>query len=203
MKLEIPFYPQSTDFTCDPACLVMALKHFYPQTQVSRELEFDIWREAYGIGIPGCMPQGLAYSALLRGLKARLICIQSHIVQVSEKLARGENKEIALFTSRTLLEKAKTQGMTIVDKSPGLQDMEKAMANKEIPLVMINMHLLHNQDSPHWIVVTGIDNQSVSINDPYNKHGKDVQVKREDLLQMMDDLERYSEIDKRMLLLSK
>src|SRR3989338_10397212 len=122
MKLDIPFYSQSTEFTCDPACLMMALKYFYSEIELSKELEFDIWREAYGIGIPGCMPQGLAYSALVRGLNATLICKKEKIIEISEKIAQGENKKIALFTSKKLFEKAKINGMTIIDKTPDLTD---------------------------------------------------------------------------------
>src|SRR3989344_3969121 len=138
IKLNVPFYRQSTDFTCDPACLMMALKYFFPRTKFSQELEFDIWREAYGIGIPGCMPQGLAFSALLRNLKAALICRKENIIQISDKLAIGENKEISLSTSRILLEKSKEKGMEIIDKLPDLNDIEKALRNNKIPLVMIN-----------------------------------------------------------------
>lgn len=200
MRLNIPFYPQSTEFTCDPACLMMALKYFN-FLNFSRELEFDIWREAYGIGIPGCMPQGLAFSALARGLKVSLICKRENIIQISEKLAKGEDREIALFTSKKLFEK--TKEMNVIDKNPELKDIEEALLSNKIPLVMMHMDLLHKIDSPHWVVVTGFDKKNVWINDPYNKNGKDVLVKKNKFLEMMNDLEKYSEIGKRMLVVWK
>lgn len=202
-RLNVPFYQQSTDFTCDPACLMMALKYFFPRIKLSRELELDIWRESYGIGIPGCMPQGLACSALTMGLNATLICKKEKILEISKKIAQGENKKIALFTSKLLFEKAKMKGMNIIDKAPDLNDIEKALKNKEIPLVMINMILLHKQDSPHWIVVSGIDKKNICINDPYDREGKDLLIERNKFLQMMNDLKKYSEMDPRMLVVSK
>jgi len=201
IKLNVPFYRQSTDFTCDPACLMMALKYFFPRTKFSQELEFDIWREAYGIGIPGCMPQGLAYSSLVRGLNATLICKKEKIIEISEKIAQGENKKIALFTSKKLFEKAKINGMTIIDKTPDLTDIEKALVNNELPLVMINMKLLHEQDSPHWIIISGIDKENVRINDPYVEDGEGCLVERNKFLQMLGDLRKYSGIAPRVLLL--
>ena len=93
--------------------------------------------------------------------------------------------------------------MVVVDKSPTLQDIEKAIITGELPLVMINMKRLHQQDSPHWIVVTGADKENISINDPYNENGKDILVRRENFMQMMNDLDTYSGIAKRVLLLSK
>ena len=203
MKLDIPFYSQSTEFTCDPACLMMALKYFYSEIELSKELEFDIWREAYGIGIPGCMPQGLAYSTLLRKLNATLICKKENLVEMSEKLAAGENKEITLFTSQTLLKKAIDIGLNLFDKSPNLEDIENALSKNQIPIVMVNMKLLHNIDSPHWIIVSGMNKENLWINDPYNKNGRDFVIKRKEILQMMDDLKKYSGIEKRMLLIFK
>ena len=200
MRLNIPFYPQSTEFTCDPACLMMTLKYFYPEMKLSNELELDIWREAYGIGIPGCMPQGLAYSALLRNLNATLICKKENLVEISEKLATGENKEITLFTSKALLEKANDIGLNLVDKSPNIEDIEDALSKNQIPIVMVHMNLLYKIDSPHWVIVSGVDKENLWVNDPYNKNGKDFAIKRKEFLQMMDDLVKYSEIDKRMLL---
>ncbi len=200
MRLNIPFYQQSTEFTCDPACLMMALKYFC-FFEFSKALEFDIWREAYGIGIPGCMPQGLAVSALARGLKAELICKKENIIQISEKLAKGEDREIALFTSKRLFEKAKE--MKLIDKNPELKDIEEVILNNRIPIVMIHMKLLHNIDSPHWVIVTGFSKDNLWINDPYNKNGKDILVKKNKFLEMMGDLEKYSEMGKRVLVVWK
>ena len=203
IKLKVPFYLQSTAFTCDPACLMMALKYFYPRCVLSRSLEFEIWREAYGIGISGCMPQGLAYSALKRGLNATLICKKKRIIQISEKLATGYNREIALFTSKRLLKEARKRGMRIIDTSPDMKDIEKALAADSIPIVMINMRLLHNLNSPHWVIVIGLDERLVWINDPYDRKGKGLSIAKENFLEMMNDLNKYTQIDKRILLVSK
>lgn len=203
MKFDIPFYPQSTSFTCDPACLMMGMKYFKPKLKLDRNLEFDIWRESYGIGIPGCMPQGLAYSALLRNLHVTLVCKRKGLVQISNKLAKGESKRVTLFTSEELLEKAKEKGMKLMDEDPTLDIIEEALRKNKIPLVMVHMNLLHKIDSPHWIVVIGVDNKNVLINDPYNKRGKNLKISKNDFVTMMNDLRKYSKIEKRMLILHK
>ncbi|MBI4162371.1 MAG: peptidase C39 family protein, partial [Candidatus Aenigmarchaeota archaeon] len=149
-KLNIPFYRQSTSFTCDPACLMMALKYFYPKIRLSQELEFDIWRESYGIGIPGCMPQGIAYSTLIRKLNAIVICRRNAINKIPRKIAKGENKQIAELTSKELFRKAASNGMKLIDKSPDIKDIEFLLEKGQVPIIMVNMKLLHNIDSPHW-----------------------------------------------------
>ena len=200
MKLQIYFYPQTLSYTCDPACLMMALKYFKPKIKLNKKLEFQIWRESFGIGIPGCMPQGLAYSALIRGLKAEIICKKEKLIQISDKIATGENKKVSLFTSKEFLIKSK--GLEIKDKEPNLTDIEEAIKLNKIPLVMINMLILHKIDSPHWIVVTGYDNENIFINDPYNKQGKDIVIKKEIFIQMLKDLKDYSGLDERVLIIS-
>jgi hypothetical protein len=205
MKLNIPYWYQHTSFTCDPACVMMALKFFRPSVKLSRELEFEIWREAYGIGIPGCMPQGLAVSVLKRGLKATLICKKSGLFECSKKLAKEkEAREVCIFTSKELYRKAKSMGMKVKLKDPEISDIKFALKNNSVPLVMVNASLVHKIDSPHWVIVTGVDKEKAWINDPLKPRGKkDLEISIKELKQMMEDLKRKSKINKRILLISK
>ncbi len=132
------------------------------------------------------MPQGLALSALSRGLNATMICKKKGHIQISKKLANLENRKITLVTSNELLKKAKKMGMKIVDKNPSLSDIENALINNTIPIVMINMKLLHKTDSPHWIVAVGIDEKTVWINDPLNKNGKNLAIKKDLFLHILE-----------------
>lgn len=42
----VPYYQQTLDFTCGPACLLMAMKALQPERSMSRAEELQIWREA-------------------------------------------------------------------------------------------------------------------------------------------------------------
>ena len=201
MRLKVQFYPQRTKFTCDPACLMMALKYFNPKIKLSTDLEFQIWRESYGIGILGCMPQGLAYSALIRGLTVVLICRKDSVSKISRKIATGENFDITVKTSQELLRKSKKLGMKIIDKKPLLSDVRDAIDKGGIPLIMINMKRIHGIDSPHWVTITGYDNGLFFINDPYSK--KPGKIEEYQLATCMDDLGKLSGVEKRVLILSK
>jgi ABC-type bacteriocin/lantibiotic exporter with double-glycine peptidase domain len=204
MKLNVPYYPQSTEFTCDPACLMMAIKFFRPTTKLCRSLEFEIWREAYGIGIPGCMPQGLAYSALKRGLGATIICKKEALFECSMKLVKTkEEKEVTIFTSKELYKKARRLGMKVKFKDPTIDDIHLAIEKNSIPLVMVHAGVIHKIDSPHWIIVTGIEKEKVWVNDPLKPLGKkDLLITTSHLNKMMNDLKAKSEINKRILVIS-
>lgn len=40
MKFNVPYYVQTSEFSCGPACVLMVMKHFEPNLKLNRELEF-------------------------------------------------------------------------------------------------------------------------------------------------------------------
>ena len=74
--LPVPYYPQTTEFTCGPAALIMAMAALNEQQPLTTLEELQIWREATTIfmlaGHGGCGPQGLAHAAWRRGYEASL-----------------------------------------------------------------------------------------------------------------------------------
>ena len=68
--LQVPYYQQSTGFTCGSAALMMAMSALRPSFVADQRTEFQIWREATTIfmtsGHGGCGPHGLAYAAAKR-----------------------------------------------------------------------------------------------------------------------------------------
>ncbi|HBU65362.1 MAG TPA: ribosomal-protein-alanine acetyltransferase, partial [Alcanivorax sp.] len=79
-RLDIPWVRQTTEFTCGPACLLMA-RHALDGHAPADTDELLIWREATTIfmtaGHGGCHPLGLALAARRRGLSATVYCNQS------------------------------------------------------------------------------------------------------------------------------
>ena len=66
-------YRQSTSFTCGPACVLMALSHFFSRINQNRGKQLEIWSESVVPPIKGTSAFGLAYSLRKRGLNARVI----------------------------------------------------------------------------------------------------------------------------------
>ena len=119
IKLLIPFYRQVSQFTCGPACLMMAMKFFQPSLNLNRKLEFDIWREANLVESYGTSKEGLALAAARRGFdvytlgralrhieRKELFCIGIQYISVSmkknldewETLARAGQVDLAKLT---------------------------------------------------------------------------------------------------------
>lgn len=73
---HVPHYAQTTDFTCGPAALLMAMKFLNPEQPMTHIEELNVWREATTIfmtrGHGGTSPLGLALAAKHRGYHAEL-----------------------------------------------------------------------------------------------------------------------------------
>ena len=67
MSLKIPYYAQSAEFTCGPACVLMVLKFFNPHLKLNRTLEFEVWRQCNMIGARGADPFGISVPLLDAG----------------------------------------------------------------------------------------------------------------------------------------
>lgn len=66
-RRRLPYYNQSTDFTCGAASLLMAMRGLDSDIPFDRVHELQIWREAntvfMGAGHPGSSPYGIALAA--------------------------------------------------------------------------------------------------------------------------------------------
>ncbi|MEZ5799702.1 MAG: peptidase C39 family protein [Nitratireductor sp.] len=75
--LTHPYYEQTTDFTCGPCCLMMALARYVPGYVLEPVNEIRLWREATTVfmmsGLGGCEPHGLAVAAVEAGLSAEIL----------------------------------------------------------------------------------------------------------------------------------
>jgi len=71
--LDVPFYRQTQDFTCGPACVMMAMAYFDYGVEMGKDLEIDIWREAHPGEIYGTIRYGLALAAKKRGFGASIL----------------------------------------------------------------------------------------------------------------------------------
>jgi len=73
MKFNVPYYEQTSEFTCGPACILMVMKHFDPRIELTRQLEFEVWRHCNMIGTKGADPFGLAVPLIDAGFEVQLI----------------------------------------------------------------------------------------------------------------------------------
>ncbi len=174
MQLDVPYYQQTADFTCGPACVLMVVKYFDPDEQVSREFEFDVWRETTTIGSWGSDPYGLSLPLLKRGLLVNVISEKEQPFPL-QRIARvwGEDAaEVALFAVNQSQKKALDLGLKFEKRKPTLEDTKTAVYSGSLAIALVNMYVVHRYNIPHWVVAVGFDGDSVYVKDPYPPKGK-------------------------------
>lgn len=172
-SIRVPYYPQTTDFTCGPACLLMAMAALQPGRTMERREEVQLWREATTVfmtsGHGGCSPQGLALAALNRGFRVRLQ------VSVAGPLfldgVRDEHKKEVM---RLVHDEFQAQlARSDVEHIPDAQlDFSRLLADGGQPLVLISSYRLTRSKAPHWVIVTDCDEEFVYLHDPDVDHSQ-------------------------------
>ncbi|MCV2885523.1 GNAT family N-acetyltransferase/peptidase C39 family protein [Aestuariibacter sp. AA17] len=164
-----PWYQQTTEFTCGPSSLMMALGKLDKQFVLSQRLELDLWREATTIfmmaGHGGCHPIGLALAAHKRGYKSEVFINQA-LPLFTGGVRSTHKKEIIEHVELHFEEQATAEGITIKNEEFTLEHLKAALSSGKAVLTMISTYQLDGHKVPHWIAVTAIDDTCLYIHDP-------------------------------------
>ena len=163
-----PWYQQTTEFTCGPAALLMAMGSLDNSTELSQSHELALWREGTTIfmtsGHGGCHPFGLALAANKRGFKSEVI------VNTSEPLfldgVRSDNKKTVLATvHQQFVEGIASANIPVTYKDVELTDIETWLNQGFSVLLLISTYRFDGKKSPHWVCVTHLDAHCVYVHD--------------------------------------
>lgn len=173
-QLKVPYYPQSLEFTCGPACLMMALRyHGYPK-RFSQALELTLWREATTIfmlsGHGGTSAHGLALAARRRGFAATVIA-RDNSVPFLDSVRDPIKKSVIALSHQHFSRELKRLGGKQQIRDFGSAEVERALLKGYVPLVLLSGYRLYGEKVPHWCVVTGFDEAFLYLHDPYIPKG--------------------------------
>lgn len=169
VKLPVPQYRQATQFTCGPACLMMAMKFFQPNLRLTRELEFDIWREANLVESYGTSKEGLALAAARRGFEVYTIgrtLPHSFIDAIKDQIPNLDLGVLELLYEDT---KTKFRSMGLRNQSSRIEllKLRQTLMRSHVPILLTSTLLfLKGEDLPHWVVVTGYGRDGWYVNNP-------------------------------------
>ncbi len=181
---DVPFYQQTFDFTCGPACLIMALHHFDPSIRLDRAMEIEIWREANMVEIRGTTSYGLALSAWRRGFPVRIInnTDAMPLRQLILKRRPEVKEELLDLFFEDLKKKCLEAGIPSEFREIELDDMKLALLKDELPILLTSTRVSAEEHIPHWILVTGWEGDRYFVNNPYVPDGRRVEVLSEEVL---------------------
>jgi predicted double-glycine peptidase len=168
---RVPYYNQTTDFTCGPSSLLMAMKALDPKADFTRTHELLLWREANTIfmgsdGHGGCGAAGLALAAHRRGFSAEVWVNHKGTLLGSRPKTRDRAKVMKLLQQADLAEMKRLKIPYHIG-ARSIAQLRADLAGGAMPIVLVSMDYIHKDPTAHWVVVTGVDDDCVTVNDPW------------------------------------
>ena len=169
-QVKVPYYQQSTDFTCGPACLMMAMKALDPSLRLDRRLELRLWRESTSIfmtsGHGGCGPFGLAVAVHDHGFDVELF-VKQRGVFLADSVRNPAKKEVIRIVEEDYLDRIKDLGLKLHHRPARFPEVQKLFEAGGIPLVLISSWRIYQERFPHWVVITGFEERFIYTHDPF------------------------------------
>jgi len=164
------YYSQTSDFTCGPSCMMMALKAFDPDYAFSRVEEFRLWRESTTVfmqsGHGGCEPVGMAVALARRGLSVEVFLSQTPPLFLDS--VRQKDRREALTLIQADYRRAADEMKIPVHIAPLDTDgLSAALAGGAFVIVLVSLYQMVGSRTPHWVLVYGEENGRFLIHDPW------------------------------------
>jgi len=172
--LDVPYFQQTRTATCGPACLMMVMKYYHPSLEFSRKLEFALWMKSFSLFFFGGTFQfGLAAAASKHGFKAE--------IYQQNRFSYGYPRSPGLATriENIVSSHARRLKIPIVYGTDNIAVIRDGLQRLIPPIVFVNLHPIIGENVFHWVVVTGLDEQNVYINDPYVPMGFTLKQKKD------------------------
>lgn len=195
----VPWYQQTTGFTCGPASLMMAMATLDTRQKPDQATELDIWREATTIfmtsGHGGCHPFGLALAAHKRGFDAKVYVNQRGALFL-EGVRDPDKKLIMALVHDQFLARVKSNKIPVYYQDVTQLDLEQAIKEGAIVLALVSSYRLDRKKAPHWVTITAYDDTCFFVHDPDPSLEEQTGLDCEDLPIARSDLARMSQFGK-------
>ena len=169
VQLPMPLYIQTTPFTCGAACLLMSFSCLSGH-EPSRTEELQLWREATTIfmaaGHGGCSAQGLALAALRRGYSIEL-WTQSRSTPFIDSVRDKNKKAVITLVHNDFCQQLASQHITVHNASPTIIQLKQWIDQGCVVLLMISTYRFNGKKEPHWIILSGMNENFFFIHDPF------------------------------------
>jgi len=190
-SLDVPYYEQTSEFTCGPACVLMTAAALTRDPfELARVNEFKVWRRCCLIGIGGTDAFGFALPLLDRGLDVRVLNETTPTIprDLLESFLTEEDATLAQWSSKQAREEAEAEGADVEARAPTVDDVGEALAEGWVPNCLVGMDEVHGEEIPHWVVVLGVGEDEVLLHDPYPPRGQaSMTVPRKSFVRMLDE----------------
>ena len=163
------YFHQTTEFTCGPACIMMALAWADRSFKPAPAFEFQLWREATTIfmtsGPGGCEPYGLAVALKRHGLEPEVYVSRAGPYFL-DTARSADKRRVMQVTQHAYHREAETLGipshLTPVNESV----LMRAFDAGSVAIVLVSGYHMVPRGRPHWVFAFGRDGRHVLMHDP-------------------------------------
>jgi ribosomal protein S18 acetylase RimI-like enzyme len=167
---EVSYYAQTTDFTCGPAAMMIAMAAVGRKVVFSRRLEFELWREANGIYLStapgGCDPFGIAVALARRGLSASLYVSRPGPYFMAGQ-RKASSREIMKAVQAVFRDEAAERNVPIHYAPLCRDELLAALDRGAVAITLISTYRMYHTRVPHWIVAYDHDSDYIFAHDPF------------------------------------
>jgi ribosomal protein S18 acetylase RimI-like enzyme len=186
-----PYFHQTVDFTCGPACIMMALawatslpgpgarassqpgpssrSRAEQKFQPAPAFEFELWRQATtiftGSGTGGCEPYGMAVTLARHGLTPELV-VSRPGPYFLDTVTSADARRVMELTQAEFQRQAAALNipthLTPVNESV----LMSAFDAGSVAIVLVSGYHMVARGKPHWIFAFGRDGRHVLMHDP-------------------------------------
>ncbi|TAM95567.1 MAG: GNAT family N-acetyltransferase, partial [Rhizobiaceae bacterium] len=167
---KVPYYEQTEEFTCGPACLMMAKAAFDPAFVPDAVMEVRLWREATTIfmmsGPGGCEPFGLAVSAYENGMDAEIF-VSFYGALFLQSVRSEEKRRVMELAQVDFRNRTEHYRIPVEYRGFTIDDMRDALARGKLVVVLVSGFLMFGKRVPHWVLAIGDDGNHIILHDPW------------------------------------
>ncbi|GAB4254745.1 MAG: GNAT family N-acetyltransferase/peptidase C39 family protein [Methylomicrobium sp.] len=168
-RLSVPFYRQTTEFSCGPSSLLMAMAGLDPEVELSQAHELQIWRESTTIfmtsGHGGCGPHGLALAAWRRGFSVDMYLSHQDVLFI-DSVRSPEKREVISLVQKEFIRQLEATDVRMHFDKMTLDELTEHLDAGRIPLILISTYRINRNKAPHWVVLTAHDPHFIYLHDP-------------------------------------
>jgi ribosomal-protein-alanine acetyltransferase len=173
-----PYFHQTTDFTCGPTCVLMALAWADPNFRPGPGLEFKLWREATTIfmtsGPGGCEPYGLAVTLKRHGLSPEIFVNQSGPYFL-ETVQAEDKRRVMRVTQGEFRQEADDLKIPTHLKSLDESALIQAFDSGAVAIVLVSGYHMVRKGVPHWVFAFCHEAGYILLHDPFARQNENGQ----------------------------
>lgn len=199
----IPYF-QTTPFTTAASSLLTILHHFNSEIPLTKEKEFEIWRETVNLPTRGSSLYALANYAKKQGLNPIVVVEKKEYDFPDYRFYRYTKEDIenAGHSAALHLQETVSLGIPIKEQKINLSDIKKELQKNNLLILRLNVKSIRNtkRNTSNFIVVNGYSNKSFQIIDPFLGG---LSIPEETMEECFESLETKKYRDHRMIIFTK